>query len=333
MTLLSRGPTPAAFRPDDGILIALTIATALSLALLWWSPLSSLSITVGLLVAQSLAGYNYTWAAVMAVVVASFVTVLFDEWRRAVAGGFVVTGGFVFLWLTGTGISWQELAARWITLSAVWSLACVLRIYRASAVRAERRAELFAADRDARAREAVAQERARMARELHDSVGHALNVVVLHAGAAQRVVATKPELVQQALDNIETAGRQALGDIERMLGILRADDEEACCDADPGMDQIEDAVRPGAGRGPARRAHRRRARSWSSSLEPRPDGVPHRAGVAHEHAQARRPHARVGEACTTSPMRSSSTSWMRAAAWRRERRSAADAAFSACVNG
>ena len=176
----------------------------------------------------------------MAVVVASFVTVLFDEWRRAVAGGFVVTGGFVLLWLTGTGISWQELAARWITLSAVWSLACVLRIYRASAVKAERRAELFAADRDARARDAVAQERARMARELHDSVGHALNVVVLHAGAAQRVVATKPELVQQALDNIETAGRQALGDIERMLGILRAGDEEVCCDADPGVDQIEE---------------------------------------------------------------------------------------------
>ncbi|HEY5387189.1 MAG TPA: histidine kinase, partial [Thermoleophilia bacterium] len=97
---------------------------------------------------------------------------------------------------------------------------------------------LFAADREARAREAVSEERARLARELHDSVGHALNVVVLHAGAAQRVIGTKPELALEALGSIETAGRQALADIERMLGILRAPDEEACCDVTPGMAQL-----------------------------------------------------------------------------------------------
>ena len=78
-----------------------------------------------------------------------------------------------------------------------------------------------------------------MARELHDSVGHALNVVVLHAGAAQRVIDKKPELAREALDSIETAGRQALGDIERMLGILRAPEEEARCDVTPGMGQLE----------------------------------------------------------------------------------------------
>jgi signal transduction histidine kinase len=240
VTLLTRGPVPATHRPDDGLLIALTIATALSLGLLWWSPLLSLVLTVGFLVTQSFFGFEFTQAALWAVVVASFVTVLFDEWRRAVAGGFVVTAGFAAVILSDNGVTWQQALATWVSLSVIWSLACVLRIYRASAVKAERRAALFAADRDARAREAVSQERARLARELHDSVGHALNVVVLHAGAAQRVVQSKPELVQQALDNIETAGRQALGDIERMLGILRADDEEACCDADPGMGQIEE---------------------------------------------------------------------------------------------
>ena len=240
VTLLTRGPVPAIHRADDGLLIALTIATALSLGLLWLSPLLSLVLTVGFLVAQALFGFEFTQAALWAVVAASFVTVLFDEWRRAVAGGFVVTVGYVIVILSDNGVTWQQALGTWVSLSVIWSVACVLRIYRASAVKAERRAELFAADRDARARDAVAQERARMARELHDSVGHALNVVVLHAGAAQRVVATRPELVQQALDNIETAGRQALGDIERMLGILRASDEEACCDAEPGMDQIEE---------------------------------------------------------------------------------------------
>jgi signal transduction histidine kinase len=118
-------------------------------------------------------------------------------------------------------------------------VAIVIRIYRGSIERAERRAALFAADREARAREAVAEERARMARELHDSVGHALNVVVLHAGAAQRIIEKKPQLAREALESIETAGRQALGDIERMLGILRAPDEGAQVDITPGMGQLE----------------------------------------------------------------------------------------------
>ena len=70
-------------------------------------------------------------------------------------------------------------------------------------------------------------------------MGHALNVVVLHAGAAQRVIEKRPEAAREALGSIESAGRQALGDIERMLGILRAPDEEASCDVSPGMAQLE----------------------------------------------------------------------------------------------
>ena len=239
VTLLVRGPVPAEFRADDAWLIALTVATALPLGLLWWSPLVSLVLTVTLLAVQSAAGYHYATAAMWAVVTASFVTVLFDRWRHVVAGGLVVAAGFLVVVFTHQALTWQEALASWLLLSVIWTVASVLRIYRGSAVRADRRAALFAADRDARAREAGVQERARLARELHDSVGHALNVVVLHAGAAQRVVETKPDLARQALDNIETAGRQALGDIERMLGILRAGDEAAGYDPDPGLGQLE----------------------------------------------------------------------------------------------
>src|SRR5665811_1618030 len=141
--------------------------------------------------------------------------------------------------LTMPGVTWLNALSAWVALSVVWIVAVVIRLYRGSIERAERRAALFAADREARAREAVAEERARLARELHDSVGHALNVVVLHAGAAQRVVETKPELAREALGSIETAGRQALEDIERMLGILRAPDDAAGLDAAPGLGQLE----------------------------------------------------------------------------------------------
>ena len=237
--LLTRGSVPAGYHADGAALIGLTVASGLTLAVLWWSPLTSLVAATVLLCVQSLAGYEFTQAAIWAVIVASFATVAFDHWKRAVAAGFVVSVGIVIVFVALPVLTWQSALSTWASLSIVWVVAVIVRVYRGSIERAERRAALFAADREARAREAVTEERARMARELHDSVGHALNVVVLHAGAAQRVIEKKPELAREALESIETAGRQALGDIERMLGILRAPEEEACCDVTPGMGQLE----------------------------------------------------------------------------------------------
>ena len=241
--LMTRDPVPAGFKADGPALIVLTVASALALAFMWWSPLVSMSAAMAVLCVQSLAGYEYTQAAVWAVVIASFATVAFDHWKRAVAAGFIVAAGFVVVFATVPSVTWQTAVSTWVSLSVVWVVAVVIRVYRGSIERAERLAALFAADREARAREAVAEERARLARELHDSVGHALNVVVLHAGAAQRVIEKKPELAREALQSIETAGRQALGDIERMLGILRARDEETSYDVAPGLGQLEELCR------------------------------------------------------------------------------------------
>ncbi|WP_251152773.1 histidine kinase [Cellulosimicrobium sp. Marseille-Q4280] len=80
----------------------------------------------------------------------------------------------------------------------------------------ERIAELeVAADRDA--------ERGRLARELHDSVGHALTVTTLQAAAASRLLATDPEAARRALAAIEETGRSAMADLDHVLGLLRAD--------------------------------------------------------------------------------------------------------------
>jgi signal transduction histidine kinase len=237
--LLLRGTVPAGYHQDGALLIVLTVCSGLSLAALWWSPLAGLIVATALVCAEAALGYEYTMAAIGAVVVASFATVAFDHLVRAVAASFVVVAGFVLTVSLLPAVTWQEVATTWASFSIVWVVAIVIRVYRGSIERAERRAALFAADREARAREAVADERARLARELHDSVGHALNVVVLHSGAAQRVIEKRPELAREALESIETAGRQALGDIERMLGILRAPDEAAAVDVAPGMGQLE----------------------------------------------------------------------------------------------
>jgi signal transduction histidine kinase len=174
---------------------------------------------------------------------ALFVTAAFGSPRDLVVGALIAAAGLVALYVGERGdLDWAAMAISWAAFSFSWTIAVIVRLYRAVAARAQSRADLFAADREARAREAVANERVRLARELHDSVGHALNVIVLHAGGAQRVVETKPALAQEALGNIETAGRQALDDIERMLGILRGSGEEESFRAQAGLGQLDDLV-------------------------------------------------------------------------------------------
>ena len=106
--LLTRAGVPGGYREDGPALIALTVASGLSLAALWWSPLGSLVAATVLLCIQTVAGYEFTQAAVWAVIVASFATVAFDHWKRAVVAGFVVTAGLVIVFVGIPDLSWQS---------------------------------------------------------------------------------------------------------------------------------------------------------------------------------------------------------------------------------
>jgi signal transduction histidine kinase len=106
-------------------------------------------------------------------------------------------------------------------------------------------------DRDAAARAAVAEERSRIARELHDVVAHSVSVMTVQAGAARHTLDPAETEMQEALKSIETAGRQALVELRRLLGILRqADDEPALApvpslaDLDRLIAQLHDAGLP-----------------------------------------------------------------------------------------
>jgi signal transduction histidine kinase len=81
-------------------------------------------------------------------------------------------------------------------------------------------AERLARERDARSRLAVLNERARVARELHDSVAHAISVMVLQAGAADQVLDSAPDRACEALRAVQDVGREALDQLGRLLGLL-----------------------------------------------------------------------------------------------------------------
>jgi signal transduction histidine kinase len=105
-------------------------------------------------------------------------------------------------------------------------------------------------ERDLKARWAVAEERARIARELHDVVAHSVSVMVVQAGAARRLVDGDPAQARQALTSIESTGRQALAEMRRLLGVMRRDGDarpEEAADAlapQPGLADLDALVGP-----------------------------------------------------------------------------------------
>jgi len=102
--------------------------------------------------------------------------------------------------------------------------------------RRDRRAEL---EQDAKARAAVDEERARVARELHDMVAHAVSLVVVQAEAAEAVLDTDPARTRQQLQAIQQTGRQALGEMTRLLGMLRRGDRKEPLAPQPSLAQLE----------------------------------------------------------------------------------------------
>jgi signal transduction histidine kinase len=103
----------------------------------------------------------------------------------------------------------------------------------------ERTAELEQA-REELARRAVAEERLRLARELHDVVAHAMSVIAVQSGVGAHVASTKPEEVGKALAAIEVTSRAALTELRRLLGVLRHDSEsQASLTPVPGLANLD----------------------------------------------------------------------------------------------
>ncbi len=101
----------------------------------------------------------------------------------------------------------------------------------------ERRARIAERERDVAAREAVVEERARIARELHDVIGHHVSMIVVQAGAERRVLGDKNAATREVLETVERTGRSALTETRRLLGMLRDESAEPLT-PQPGLDDV-----------------------------------------------------------------------------------------------
>ena len=139
-----------------------------------------------------------------------------------------------------------------VLFAIAWLAGFALRERAAQAEAAEERAAQAEREREAAARIAVAEERARIARELHDIVAHAVSVMVLQVGAVRHRLPDAVAEDREALRGVEQAGRTALAEMRRLLGAMRRDGEDLELAPQPGLDGLDVA----AGRGRAAPAFR-----------------------------------------------------------------------------
>jgi signal transduction histidine kinase len=133
-------------------------------------------------------------------------------------------------------------------LLAVWLVGEGQRRRHERAGALEARASTLERETEERALRAAADERARIARELHDVVAHSMSMIVLQAGAARRIAEQDPARARDALATIETSGRQALAEMRRLLNVMRVAAGENGADdpslraPQPGLAQLETLV-------------------------------------------------------------------------------------------
>lgn len=176
-----------------------------------------------------------TVAHVLVWVIGAFASGAYASRRAAVVGllsWIAVSAAWMAIW----GDDLADLAFELVLVTAPWVAGVAVAMKREQAEGADRRAESAAAHAAA----AVAEERARIARELHDVVAHAVGMMVVQAGAASVLLDQDPARARRSLDAVQQTGRLAVDELARMLGLLRTEEETAS--PLPSLSRVSDLI-------------------------------------------------------------------------------------------
>ncbi|MCW2915693.1 MAG: histidine kinase [Actinomycetia bacterium] len=129
-----------------------------------------------------------------------------------------------------------------VLIVGIWILGIYTHTRRAYLRSLEERAARLERERDSQVQIAMAAERARIARELHDVVAHNVSVIVVQADGATFTIDTDPQRAKRALETISATGRLALTEMRRLLGVLRENDDAGPYAPQPGVEQLTDLI-------------------------------------------------------------------------------------------
>jgi signal transduction histidine kinase len=191
----------AARRRFPGTVLGISVVSGLAVAALGAPEILGVAILVAI---YSVAAYGIRWVSL--------------------AGLAVAEVGSAAVQLTPGRFQTPTVVTNALVIGAAWLLGHFVGVRRASIARLERTAELERT-RAEQARRAVAEERLRLARELHDVVAHSISVIAVQSGVGAHVAKTQPEEAAKALAAIEATSRAALTELRRLLGVLRQEGE------------------------------------------------------------------------------------------------------------
>ncbi len=227
--LLSTGASSAgdvSYQPRDGWAFALIAVAAVPMLARSRAPVMVLLVTSCAVVALSASNYNEgilpLWLLVTAITVGARHAV-----RKVVAVGAVVTALLVLLFVRehDRGFDVATLGIQLALFSTAFTVGINLRSRRLRIQALEDRAAALEATRAEEAKRAVADERLRIAQELHDVLAHTLSVIAVQAGTGAHVIDAEPAEARRALENISTTSRASLTELRQLVGVLRAADD------------------------------------------------------------------------------------------------------------
>ena len=168
----------------------------------------------------------------LSVLIAIYAVAAYARRRLAVIGGLLAAIAIaLILWANwNPDANVAGATANYVIFGTAWVAGDNVRQRRERVRALEDRALLAEASKEEEAQRAVQAERTRIARELHDVVAHSVSVMVVQAGAARRMLQREdpdPARAIEALDAVETTGRESLNELRRLLGVLRKDDDRS----------------------------------------------------------------------------------------------------------
>jgi len=230
-------------REGDALVYILAVPLTVPYALHRRWPMASLALILGAFAAFAILQYAaYPGLSVFAILYG--IAAHIDRRRSIIA---LIAGVVAMVTALATQPTGVVTSSDWtsslLAIAVAWLAGENQRSRRARWLALEERAAMLEAEREERDGRAVADERLRIARDLHDIVSHAMSVIAVQAGSGNAVLDRDPEAAHRALSNVETASRSALVEMRRMLGVLRDDDDAPGSRAPaPSMSRLGDLV-------------------------------------------------------------------------------------------
>jgi signal transduction histidine kinase len=234
---------PSPMAGPRGVLSAAYLATGLVLLARRRWPLAVTLVVFAILSAPMLAfGASENLGTFLPPLLAMYSVGAHANLRRALAGlGIAVAWSILFLFTDRnlhTAADYGRGAFYLAFFVLPWAFGLLVRNPRVRAVEWERRATRLERERREALEAAIREERAHIARELHDVVAHTVGLIVLQAQAGDTRLASDPEGARSAFHSIETSAREAMVELRRMLGLLREETADNDLAPQPGLDRL-----------------------------------------------------------------------------------------------